>query len=261
MKNTKKKTEAKQPGALRINKYLALYGGLSRRSADQLISQGQVTVNGSKITTPGIIIHPKKDRVSVKNRRIRQKPFTPVYYAFHTPEKVLTTKKDPKNRPVVMDYFKKIRHNLFPVGRLDWDSEGLLLLTNNGELAQKILHPKYEIPKTYFVKIKGQLKTRQIQKLLKGMSTPVGRVKALYVKQRLRSTSPNAWIKVIIAEGKNRQIRLMFQQIGCPVFKLRRTAIGRLSLGQLKKGAFRPLSETDLKKVFARPKELSNSFN
>ena len=251
-----KKTELQQPDSLRINKFLALYGGLSRRSADQLISRGHVTVNGSKITSPGVIVHRKKDRVSVKNKQVKQKPFVPIYYAFHKPEKVLTTKKDPKNRPVVMDYFKKVRHNIFPVGRLDWDSEGLLLLTNDGEMAQKILHPKYEIPKTYFVKIRGRLKTRQTQKLLKGVSTPVGRVKALYVKQRLRSASPNSWVKVIISEGKNRQIRLMFQQIGCPVFKLRRTAIGRLSLSQLKKGAFRSLSETDLKKIFIRPKEL-----
>ena len=159
MKKTEKKTGSKKPDTLRINKYLALYGGLSRRSADQLISRGQITVNGSKITSPGVIIHLKKDRVSVKNRPVKQKPFTPVYYAFHKPEKVLTTKKDPKSRPVVMDYFKKVRQNLFPVGRLDWDSEGLLLLTNDGEMAQKILHPKYEIPKTYFVKIKGRLKT------------------------------------------------------------------------------------------------------
>ena len=256
MKKTEKKTQPKQPDTLRINKYLALYGGLSRRSADHLISQGQVTVNGSKITTPGAIIHIKKDRVSVKNRLIQQKPFTPVYYVFHKPEKVLTTKKDPKNRPVIMDYFKKVRHNLFPVGRLDWDSEGLLLLTNDGEWAQKFCTPDMKFQKLIFVKIKGRLKTHQAQKLLKGMSTPVGRVKALYVKQRLRSASPNSWVKVIIAEGKKRQIRLMFQQIGCPVFKLRRTAIGRLSLSQLKKGAFRQLSETDLKKVFIRPKEL-----
>ena len=256
MKRTEKNTDSKQPDTLRINKYLALHGGLSRRSADQLISKGQVTVNGSKITTPGALIHIKKDKVSVKNRLIKKTTVSPVYYAFHKPEKVLTTKKDPKNRPVVMDYFKKVRHHLFPIGRLDWDSEGLLLLTNDGEFTQRILHPKYHIPKTYFVKIKGRLKTSQIQKLLKGVSTPVGRVKALYVKQRLRSTSPHAWVKIIISEGKNRQIRLMFQQIGCPVFKLKRTAIGRLSLGQLTKGGIRLLSEKDIKKVFVRPKEL-----
>ena len=256
MKRTEKKTVPKQSETLRINKYLALHGGLSRRSADQLISKGQVTVNGSKITTPGTLIHLKKDKVSVKNRLIQKKMISPVYYAFHKPEKVLTTKKDPKNRPVVMDYFRKIRHHLFPIGRLDWDSEGLLLLTNDGEFAQRILHPRYQIPKTYFVKIKGHLKTPQIQKLLKGVSTPVGRVKALYVKQRFRPTSPHAWVKIIISEGKNRQIRRMFQQIGCPVFKLRRTAIGRLGLGQLTKGAFRRLSEKDIKKAFIRPKEL-----
>ena len=255
-KTIQKKTPSKSPDTLRINKYLAVYGGLSRRSADHLISQGQVTVNNLKITEPGILIHLKKDKVSVKNRLIQKKQISLVYYAFHKPEKVLTSKKDPKNRPVVMDYFKKVRHHLFPIGRLDWDTEGLLLLTNDGELAQKILHPKYKIPKTYFVKIKGHLKTRQIQKLLKGLSTPVGRVKALYVKQQIRSSSPNTWVKVIIAEGRNRQIRLMFQQIGHPIFKLKRTTIGRLQLGKLTKGAFRQIPEKEIKKVFARPKEL-----
>lgn len=245
-----------QSAALRINKYLALHAGLSRRSADQLIAQGKVTVNGSKIKTPGTVIDIKKDKVNVKGQPVQTKTFHPVYYAFHKPEKVLTTKKDPKNRPTVMDYFKKVRHHLFPIGRLDWDSEGLLLLTNDGDFSQKVLHPKHKIPKTYLVKIRGRLKAGQIQKLLKGVSTPVGRVKALYVKQQRRPTASNVWVKMILAEGKNRQIRWMFQQIGCPVLKLKRIAIGRLNLGRLSKGAFLQLSEKDIKKIFAKPKEL-----
>ena len=250
------KTVVKSEGALRINRYLARYAGLSRRRADQLISEGQVIVNGSKIITPGALIDGKKDRVTVKNKPVQKTPFRPVYYMFHKPENVLTAKKDPTNRPVVMDYFQKIRYNIFPVGRLDWDSEGLLLLTNDGDFAQQVLHPKHKISKTYFVKIRGRLKAGQIQKLLRGVSLPTGRARALYVKQQV-SSSVTSWVKVIIEEGKNRQIRWMFRQIGCSVLKLQRTAVGRLNLSRLKKGAFRPLSEKDIQKVFIRAKELS----
>ena len=250
------KTVERSKSALRINKYLARYAGLSRRKADQLISDGQVIVNGSKIKTPGALIDGEKDRVTVKNKPVRKTPFHPVYYMFHKPENVLTAKKDPTNRPVVMDYFQKIRYNIFPVGRLDWDSEGLLLLTNDGDFAQQVLHPKHKISKTYFVKIRGRLKTGQIQKLLRGVSLPTGRARALYVKQQV-SSSITSWVKVIIEEGKNRQIRWMFQQTGCFVLKLQRTAVGRLNLSRLRKGAFRPLSEKDIQKVFIRAKELS----
>ena len=250
------KTVEKSTGALRVNRYLARYAGLSRRRADQLISEGQVIVNGSKITAPGVLIDEKKDRVTVKNKPVQKIPFRPVYYIFYKPENVLTAKKDSTNRPVVMDYFKKIRCNIFPVGRLDWDSEGLLLLTNDGDFAQQILHPKHKISKTYFVKVRGRLRPAQIQKLLRGVSLPSGRARALYVKQQA-STASTTWVKVIIAEGRNRQIRWMFRQTGCSVLKLKRTAVGRLGLSRLKKGAFRPLSEKDIQKVFFRAKELS----
>ena len=250
------KTVVKSEGALRINRYLARYAGLSRRRADHLISQGQVTVNGSKIVIPGAVIDGKKDRVTLRNKPVRADSFRPVYYMFYKPENVLTAKNDPTNRPVVMDYFKKIRCNVFPVGRLDWNSEGLLLLTNDGDFAHRILHPKHKISKTYFVKIKGRLKAGQIQKLLRGVSLPSGRARALYVKQR-NSTASTTWVKVIISEGRNRQIRRMFLQINCSVLKLKRTAVGRLNLSRLRKGVFRSLSEKEAQKVFIRAKELS----
>lgn len=247
-----------QGETLRLNKYLSMYTGCSRRRADDLIRQGKAVLNGSKVTSPGVIVDGKTDRVFLNGRPVKASGFRPVYYMFYKPEKVLTARTDRSGRTLVSDYFKKVRQNIFHVGRLDWDSEGLLLLTNDGEFAQKALHPKYKIAKTYFVKIRGRLKPNQIQKLLKGVSLP-GRGRkgrALYVSQKIRSGASAGWVKVIIGEGQNRQIRRMFQKIGCSVLQLRRVSIGRLSLGGLKKGERRRLSEKEVGKVFARPKEL-----
>ena len=154
---------------------------------------------------------------------------------FNKPEKVLTTVKDPKGRAVVMDFFKKTPCRIFPVGRLDWHSEGLLLLTNDGDLTQEILHPSKSISKTYLVKIKGSLGKPQQDKLLKGVSTPFGRKRALFVEKLLRPSKKNTWLKIIITEGKNRQLRWMLQNTGCQIIRLKRTAIGRLRPGSFKK--------------------------
>ena len=245
---------------LRLNKYLAKWAGVSRRSADRLVKEGQVFLNGRRVESLGLKVHIQKDKVKIKNRLIvPHLSANSVYFMFNKPEKVLTTAADLKGRPVVMDFFKKSSVRLFPVGRLDWHSEGLLLLTNDGDFTQKILHPRQGIPKTYLVKIKGSLKSQQKAKLLKGVPTPFGKKKALFVEKVPKSSHTNTWIKIIIAEGKNRQLRLMLQNIGCMVIRLKRTAIGRLRLGALKKGTYLPLREKDLHKVFLRPSELRRS--
>ena len=156
-----------------------------------------------------------------------------------------------------MDFFKKMRTRIFPVGRLDWDSEGLLLVTNDGDFAQKILHPKERIPKTYLIKIKGAFESRNKARLLRGVSTPFGKKKALFVKTMKGPGKQNTWVKIIIAEGKTRQLRFMLQSLGLQIIHLRRTAIGRLQLGALKKGEYRALTPKDIKKAFLYPKELS----
>ena len=242
---------------LRLNKYLARYEGISRRVADQLLANNQISVNGAKVKNIGQQVDIKKDKVKIKNRLIIPRSISPIYFMFNKPEKVLTTMKDPKDRPTVMDYFKKKKNRIFPVGRLDWDSEGLLLLTNDGEWAQKILHPTHEITKTYFVKLKGHPTSSQLNRLLRGVSTPFGKQRALFVGPAKSSSQKNLWIKIIIQEGKNRQIRLMFKSLGYRVSRLRRGAIGRLNLGALKKGAFRRLTQKELLKVFQQAKELS----
>lgn len=245
---------------LRLNKYLAKWGGVSRRTGERLVKAGQVFLNGERVKTPAVKVHIKKDKVRIKNRIVVVRAaFNPLYFAFNKPEKVLTTAKDPKGRTVVMDFFKKVRQRVFPVGRLDWDSEGLLFVTNDGEFAQKILHPKQKLPKTYLVKVKGIADSRKLAKLLKGVSTPFGKKRALFVRVIPKESRKNTWIKIILSEGKNRQVRLMLRQIGCQVIRLRRTAIGRLQLGSLKKGEFVSLREKDLKKAFLIPKELLHS--
>lgn len=245
---------------LRLNKYLTLSADMSRRAAERLITEGRVLVNGKRAESGGLKVCVRQDQVKLKGRLL----LPPVarkglYFAFNKPEKVLTTAKDPKGRLTVLDFFKKTKVRLFPVGRLDWDSEGLLILTNDGDFTQKVLHPKHAVPKTYLIKIKGVIENRQLARLLKGVTTPFGKKKALFARP-LSKRQKNTWIKIIIAEGKNRQLRFMLEQLGCRIIRLRRTALGRLKLGALKKGTAIALTERELEKIFQTPSELKKSL-
>jgi len=240
---------------LRLNKYLAQRAGISRRQADQIIKNGKIFINGKKVASPALFVNLKKDKVSWQKKNISSVKQAFLYLMLNKPPKVLTSTSDPKGRPIVMNYIPKLKERVFPVGRLDWDTEGLLLFTNDGEFSSKVLEPKNKIPKTYLVKVRGCPSETQIRRLMTGVSTAVGRRKALFAKKSSR-TSKNVWIKVNVSEGKKRQIRLMFDKIGFPVQKLRRTAIGRLKINKLAKGAIIRLSEKDIKKIFQKPKEL-----
>ena len=247
--------------SIRLNKFLSQWAGFSRRQADQKIKQGHIFVNDQKVSQLSVFIDPKKDKVRVQKKLIstKLKPF--LYLMFNKPTQVLSSRKDSKGRPVVMDYISRYKERLFLVGRLDWDSEGLLLLTNNGQFSEKILNPKNKITKTYLVKVRGFPSEVHLKKLLQGVSTPVGKRKALFVQKYSRKKGiKSLWIKVILSEGKKRQIRLMFDKLGFPVQKLRRTAIGRLRMNKLPKGHFISLKAEDLEKVFLQPKELKVSF-
>lgn len=169
----------------------------------------------------------------------------------HKPKGVLTTMEDPLGRPTIADYLEKLPVRLFPVGRLDWDSEGLLLLTNDGEFAQKVAHPTSEVTKTYIVKVDGSPKNEDLARLKHGVSIPGGRVKALAVSRFPKGDSKKySWVKIVITEGKNRQIRYMFEKIGFDVIKLQRVAIGRLRLGALERGQISFLNEIAAERVF-----------
>lgn len=228
---------------IRLNKFIADCGVCSRRKADELIEEGQVTINGHKVFEFGVKIDTDTDTVKVSGKVIREKNQF-VYFLFNKPTQVLTSMSDPSGRPTVADYFSDYKkHRLFPVGRLDWDSEGLLIMTNDGDYAQKVSHPKEEIPKSYLVKINSPLTNAQADKLKRGVSIVGGKVKAKYlapVKKSGKATENN-WVSITITEGKNRQVRRMFEKLGIDVLRLRRVSIGRLKVGSVKKGEIRQI--------------------
>lgn len=237
---------------LRLNKFIADCGLASRRKADEMIEEGIVTVNGHKVFEHGVKVDPEHDTVKVSGKIVRQNSNL-VYFIFNKPTQVLTTMSDPSGRPTVADYFTDYKkHRLFPVGRLDWDSEGLLLLTNDGEYSQRITHPKEEIPKTYLVKINSPLSETMQNKLLRGVSIVGGKVRAKFLKNVKRSGrgTDNNWVSITITEGKNRQVRRMFEKIGIDVLRLRRVSIGRLKIGSVVKGEIRQLTPDKAFKVF-----------
>jgi 23S rRNA pseudouridine2605 synthase len=246
-------------GQIRLNKALSEAGITSRRKADRLIEQGLVFVNGKKVFEHGVKIDPDKDRIVVDGSPVTfaHKKF---YVMFHKPKGVLTTLSDPEGRPTVAEYFTKFPVRLFPVGRLDWESEGLLLLTNDGDFSQRVMHPKLEITKTYWVKVSGKPDPQDIQKLLQGVTTETGKVKARHIEKIKRPDGSDKydWFKVVISEGKNRQIRNMFAKIDLDVLKLQRVAIGRLKLGSLPRGEWTEVSESQLKRIYTPdlPEEL-----
>lgn len=214
-----------------------------------MIAEGRVTVNGKKVFELGQKVK-STDRVVVDGKPIKVE--TRFYYiAFNKPKDVLTSMSDPDGRPCVGDFFEDFPARLFPVGRLDWDSEGLLLMTNDGDFAQKVAHPKEEIPKTYQVKIDDKIETTKMEKLLNGVSIQGGgRVKAKSLRKIRKGSANKDWLEIIITEGKNRQIRKMFEKVGHDVVKLQRTAIGMLDVGKLDRGQFKELTPRQIEKVF-----------
>lgn len=238
---------------IRLNKLIAESGLASRRGADKMIEEGHVTVNGKKVYELGIRVDPQTDKIIVDGKPIK-KPTSKIYVMFNKPRGVLTTMEDPLERPCVAHYLEKVPFRVFPVGRLDYDSEGLLILTNDGDFANKVMHPKLEVTKTYLVKIDGQPEKHKIDKLLRGVTIEGGKVAAKYVEKIRPSGEKKSdkydWYKIIITEGKNRQIRQMFEKIGFDVLKLQRVAIGRLRLGNLATGDLVFLNDVATERIF-----------
>jgi 23S rRNA pseudouridine2605 synthase len=240
-------------GSVRLNKFLADSGICSRRAADTVIADGRVLVNGKKVFELGIKVNPTTDRITFDGKPIKQS-HNKIYLMMHKPKGVLTTLTDELGRPTVADFLRNIPERVFPVGRLDWDSEGLLLFTNDGDFANKVMQPKSDITKTYLVKVDGKPEDKHLVRLKMGVSIPGGRVKAVHIEKihRKEGSKQYNWLKIVINEGKNRQIRYMFEKIGFDVMKLQRIAIGQLRMGNLDKGELTYLDETDLKKVFVK---------
>ena len=229
---------------MRIQKFLSEAGIASRREAERLISEGRVSVNGKTVTEMGRQIDPERDRVSLDNRPVK-KQGKKVYLLLFKPRGYVSTLKDERGRRCILDLLKGVKTRVFPVGRLDFNTEGLILLTNDGEAAQRISHPKYGLPKTYLVKISGILDEKAMNRLRRGVN--LDGQKTLPIKIRTIKTLKNScWVELTLKEGKKRQIRRMFEVIGHPVRKLRRTRIGSLTLKGLLPGEHRNLSSSEI---------------
>lgn len=230
----------------RVQKILAQMGIASRRKAEELIIEGRVTVNG-KIATLGMKADPARDHIKVDGRLL-VRPEPKIYLVFNKPAGVVTSLSDPEGRPTIKDFLKGVKYRVFPVGRLDYDSEGLLLITNDGDFAHCILHPSKKMSKTYVVKVKGIVDEGEMEKLRKGVRLEDGLTAPAKAK-KIRQSESNSWIEITIHEGRKRQVRRMLEKVGYPVIKLRRIAIGGLKLGDLKPGEMRHLTNEEIKKL------------
>lgn len=229
---------------MRINKYIAECGVTSRRNADVLIYEGRVKLNGKTITTPGININEENDSVAIDGKTIKL-PNRFTYILFNKPKGCVTTVKDDKGRKTIFDFID-VNKRVFPVGRLDYDSEGLLILTNDGDLSFRLTHPSNEIPKTYSVKIEGTISDQEIAKLRGTVKLPGGGESHHAKIKRIEEKDGNTKLQVTIYEGKNRQIRKMFESIDKNVIFLKRTAIGDFKLGGISRGSWRYLTDNEV---------------
>ncbi len=234
----------------RLQKIIAAAGVASRRKAEDLIAGGEVTVNGRLVTELGSKADPERDYIKVRGRLInpKLKRQEKVYILLNKPPGVLTSRSDPKNRPLAIDLLGPYRDKVHPVGRLDFNTEGLLLLTNDGDFTNLIAGSKL-VAKVYEVKVKGKPSERQIAVLERGVNVD-GKRTAPATIRLMEESDTNAWYRVTLYEGRNQQIRKMFDHIGHSVIKLRRVEIGFLKNEKLKPGEFRLLSEVEVKRFF-----------
>lgn len=224
----------------RLARHIALCGFASRREADRLVREGHVTVNGHTIDNPAARIDPRKDHVKVDGRAVGTLP-PKVYYLFNKPKGVLTTRVDPEGRPCVYDMLPRLPHKVDPVGRLDFDTEGALLLTNDGDMAHRLTHPSYHIPRTYVAKVYRTPTDKTLQRLRKGLHLEDGPTGACRIRVLGATAKENAWLEITVFEGRNRLVRRMMEAVGHPVSKLKRQGYGPVELGNLPPGALRPL--------------------
>jgi pseudouridine synthase len=230
---------------IRLNKYLAQAGMASRREADRMIVEGRVSLNGKTVESLGTLVDERTDKVEVDGKKIKIDTRPYLYLLLNKPAGYLATVKDPFQRPTVMDLLPSFKKRIYPVGRLDLNSEGLLLLTNDGDLANRLMHPRYEVIKEYLIRVQPKPTASTLGKLEKGIfldgkKTAPARIRVLSAKKR------ETHIKVEIFEGRKRELRRMFEEVGHRVMALKRIRFGSLSLRGLKKGQWRHLTQEEL---------------
>jgi 23S rRNA pseudouridine2605 synthase len=242
----------------RLQKIIAAAGIASRRHAEELIKSGLVSVNGQTVTELGTKADPTKDRIKVGNKLLTV-PDRHIYLLLHKPKGYVTTSSDPEGRPTVMDLLRNLNTRVYPVGRLDYASEGLLLLTNDGELTQKLTHASSHVQKTYLVKVSGVPTEDNLKRLRQGIvlqsvkpktgeKRAPGKVRTAPAKISIFKEGDNPWYEVSIIEGRNRQIRRMFEEIGHHVEKIKRVKYGPLQL-DVESGKFRSLTEIEVSRL------------
>ena len=234
---------ASETKTVRLQKIIAGSGISSRRKAEDFIRHGQVTVNGETVMTLGTKVDPLHDHIKVNGRHLKSK-LPEMFVMLNKPTGYLSTLHDPEDRPTIKQLLPKPSLRLFPVGRLDCDSEGLLLLTNNGDIAQACLHPAHHVPKTYLVKVKGVLEDAHLQQLRRGVLLDDGLTAPAKVKKAGKAQA-NSWIEITIHEGRKHQVKRMFEHIGHPVIRLKRIQFGPLNLGKLLPGKTRYLTDRE----------------
>ena len=237
------------PAATRLQKVIAQAGLASRRKAEEMIRQGRVRVNGHSVTALGTTVDANRDVVVVDGRRLR--PRAPMrYMILHKPAGCVTTVADEKGRPTVFDLLKRQPVRLFPVGRLDFNTEGLLLLTNDGPLANHLLHPRYGVPRVYLVRVNGALADRDLETMRHGVDLPDGKTLPAQVHV-VRRSEKTCWLRITLREGKTRQIHRMLERCGNPgIRKLQRIGLGPLTLAGLAPGQFRFLESFEVNRLY-----------
>ena len=233
---------------MRLQKYMAECGVASRRRAEEMIAAGQVTVNGQLVTQMGTQVE-EGDEVRVDGKVIHPEA-EKRYVMYHKPAGEVTTVNDPEGRACVLDHFRDYPVRLYPVGRLDYDSEGLLLLTNDGALTERMLHPSHQVDKTYLARVTGAVTMEEIHKLRQGVMLDDHKTSPAKVRLIKLETFASV-VLVTIHEGRNRQVRRMFEEVGHQVLQLRRVRFGPLELGDLPRGQWRELSREEISKLMA----------
>lgn len=226
----------------RLQKILSRAGIASRRAAERVLAEGRITVNGKTVTEVGTKADLEHDDVRVDGVRVRP-PQAPVYLVLNKPKGVVTTRRDPEGRPTVMDLVPAVA-GLFPVGRLDVGTEGLLLLTNDGAFAERVAHPRYEVPRVYLAKVRSVPEPATIERLRRGVTVDGERL--AFDRVRLVESDKNAWVEVTLHEGKNHEVRRLLEAVGHPVSKLRRVSIGPITVRGLEPGEFRALQPREI---------------
>ena len=232
---------------IRLNKYLSVCGVTSRRGAEVLIREGRVTVNRRKVREVGTVIDETADKVRVDNRIVRPVQES-VYIVLNKPTEVMTTLHDPFRRKTITNYLKKVGRRVYPVGRLDFDTEGVLLLTNDGDLAYRLAHPKYEVPKVYEARVAGKFQSVHSGQIARGVKLEdgaVGRALVNIIEYSRRGTL----IRLTLTEGRKREVKQLCKAVGHPVKKLTRIEFAGITARGLKAGEWRPLTEDEVDRL------------